>query len=89
MNLQSIFNQILLGEKVEVLLADKKEFDSLRTMLIRKFKKAAEGMESIGDYNPYKGMFVSASWNKETNVATFCQAEVSSKKRKSYTTIDV
>lgn len=89
MNLQSVFNQLLLGQRVELVMADKKEYDSLRIVLIKKFKKANDGMESIGDYNPYKGMYVSASWNGTTNTATFSIEPTENKRRKSYTVINL
>lgn len=82
--LQDVFNHLLLGKEIKLIFNSKQEYDSLRTSLIRKLRKASEGMESIGDFNPYREQFVKSSYSAETGEAVFQLAHKEQKARKSY-----
>lgn len=69
--LQQIFNAILLGETQKVLFFDKKEYDSTRTSLLRKFREYLSLLEKLGSDNPYEGQFLRCSWNGELGEGTF------------------
>lgn len=82
--LQEVFNHILLRQEVKLNFNSRVEYDSLRTSLIRKLRKASEGMASISDFNPYKDSYIKSSYSAATGEATFILAEKSEKIRKSY-----
>lgn len=69
--LQQIFNDILAGETKKVLFFDKKEYDSTRTSLLRKFREYLALIEKLGSDNPYDGKFLRCSWNSELGEGTF------------------
>jgi hypothetical protein len=70
MDTNSIFNVVTKGSVVTVSLADRKEFDSLRTGLLRRYTRWATDFSNMGD-DSYAEQYVSSVFVPTTGVATF------------------
>lgn len=75
MDLQSIFNTIVGARKtVTLTVADRKEYDSLRVSLLRKYAGYAKLCADAG-IDRYDSLYLKARWHKETSEATFSLIE--------------
>lgn len=63
-DLQKVFNEILEGEKYKLFFANKNQYDTMRTGLLRKYKRYIILVSSISD-NPYEGKFLRSSWDSD------------------------
>ena len=60
--LQSVFNDVLSGETLTVLHNTKAEYESMRSALLRKFRRLKEDMEKLG-YDTYAGKFIQCRYD--------------------------
>jgi len=74
-NLQNVFNKILAEEVVFLSFTTKKDYDSCRVNLLRKFKNHKKLYESLGADNPYQDRFIQCSFDKEFVRGKFQLAE--------------
>lgn len=82
MNLQHIFNRIVGdGESLAIELPDRKAFDSLRVMLVRKFSSYVELCSGVG-MEEYNDKYMACAWDNATRTATFKMADKSEATRK-------
>lgn len=77
---QEVFTQILDGEILSIPFVDKREFDSLRVSLLRRFSNYNKLLDSIGADSLKDKKFLRASWNPEKCSGTFALKDVSDKK---------
>jgi hypothetical protein len=71
MNLNGIFHSIVAeGDTVAVPVADKRQYDNLRTALVRKFSTYRKQCQEIG-LESYDDKFMSCSLDSGTLTATF------------------
>jgi hypothetical protein len=70
MDTNSIFNAITKGKTANVNLADRKEFDSLRTGLLRRYSRWATDFSNMGD-DTYTEQYVSSVFDPKIGLATF------------------
>lgn len=69
-SLQEIFNAVVLEEEQLVVEIDKKSYDSLRVMLVRKFTNYRKQCQSVG-IPSYDDRYVSCSFDADLQQATF------------------
>jgi hypothetical protein len=79
-DVQSIFNHVLEGQGQKVLFADKKEYDSLRVTLVRKYTNYTALLESLGGPNYLENKFFRAAWNGKEVSGTFTLEEKEERK---------
>lgn len=79
--LNDIFSELLCMETITVSDLPPPSYASLRSSLLRKFKKHSTLSASLG-LDDYAGFFLSCEYNADTNTATFKVAENSTRKRK-------
>jgi hypothetical protein len=83
-SLQGIFNLVAAGDTVELAFGSKKEYDSMRVMLLRKFANHKKLLEDLGgDFA--QGKYLACAWNRETLSGSFSICAEQERKRKSYT----
>lgn len=70
-NFDSIFRKLMLREQVVIGLDNRKEFDTLRVSLLRRYRNYAALSESIGGPDPFEGEFLKCEWDKEVKFAKF------------------
>lgn len=70
-NLQFVFNDILSGASKTILFSDKAAYESVRTALLRKFRKYRLLLNDLGGADPFDGRFLRCSWDKEECTGTF------------------
>lgn len=67
----SIFKKLILREAVVLAIDTRKEFDTLRVSLLRRYRKYAELAEYIGAPDPFEDEFLKCEWDKKTKFAKF------------------
>jgi hypothetical protein len=83
-SLQSLFNQIAAGESIFIQFANKKEYDSMRVMLLRKFAGHKKLLEELGgDFA--QGKYLACAWHREASSGSFVVSNDEQRKRKTYT----
>lgn len=70
-SLQNIFNKLLAREKVHALFFSRREYDSARTSIIRKFRTHKESFDKIGIDNPYAGFYIKCEFDAVKVSGTF------------------
>jgi len=84
-SLQSLFNSIVMdGETISVSGLSKKEYDSLRVMLVRKFLAYKTQCQSIG-METYDEKFMKCTYKVSENLAEFRLCNTTDKRGKTYT----
>lgn len=71
LNLQDIYTEILLRKPVEVFGVSRKQYDNLRTSLLRKFRITKQSFAQYGFSSPYYEDYLQCSYNAEKFAATF------------------
>lgn len=81
-NLQSLFNSIVMdGETITVSGLSKKEYESLRVMLVRKFLAYKAQCQSIG-METYDDKFLKCVFRSDSSQATFRLCNTTEHRRK-------
>lgn len=70
-NLQSVFNDVVAGETKSILFRDKRDFESTRTALLRKFRRYKALITDLGGADPFEGKFLRCAWDKEECIGSF------------------
>ena len=82
MNLQQLFNKLVIdNEPVMLPFRDRKEYDSLRVMLVRKYQGFAEQCSAVG-MAQYDSQFIECVWDKDVCEGTFVFKDKADAKRK-------
>ena len=71
LTLQELYNELMFDEPVDVLVSSERDFNNLRTALLRKFRKARAEFVDCGFNWQHKDKFISCQFNKETGTAKF------------------
>lgn len=79
-SLQVVFNRVMEGEEVVVLLASESAFNSARVALLRKFRKMKELYDELGADNPYADKFLKCSLDKQEMKGRFQLASLEARK---------
>ena len=79
--LNDIFSELLCMETITVSDLPPPSYNSLRSSLLRKFKKHSTLSESLG-LQDYDGLYLSCAYNEAAQAATFKLQEVTARKRK-------
>jgi hypothetical protein len=88
LSLQGVFNSILAGSQVKLAFLSKKDYESFRTMLLRKYKKYVELLKEL-EGNLYEGRYVSCSWDGLTKQGTFQLSNTSDKIARRYVAVQL
>lgn len=82
MNLQQLFNKIVLESDAVIMpFADRKDYESLRVMLVRKYQGFAEQCSAVG-MTQYDEKFIECTWDKDVCEGTFVFKDKADAKRK-------
>lgn len=79
-DLQNVFNMILDGEVVSLLFATKKQYDSCRVNLLRKFKNHKKIFDDLGADSPYADKYIQCTFDKDAVRGRFQLAEETQRK---------
>lgn len=74
-SLQQIFNNVLLGQTQTVAFYSQKEYDSMRSALLRKWRDYLGLLNQLGAPNSFEGKYLKCSWKSEGAIGTFQLAE--------------
>lgn len=69
--LAGVYDQLLLREPVVLQEISEREFNNLRTSLLRKFRKSKEEFDACGLPWPYDGEFIECRFLKVQSTAEF------------------
>lgn len=69
--LQDVYDRVLLRETVVLEPVAEKDFNNLRTSLLRKFRKSKEEFQACGLPWPYSGEFIECRYKRDTFTAEF------------------
>lgn len=69
--LAGVYDQLLLREPVVLQEISEREFNNLRTSLLRKFRKSKEEFDACGLPWPYDGEFIECRFLKAQSTAEF------------------
>lgn len=69
--LQDVYDRVLLREVVVLEPISEREYDNLRTSLLRKFRKSKQEFDSCGLPWPYSGEFLECRLKRDTFTAEF------------------
>lgn len=83
--LTDIYNQLQLREPVVLQDITERDYNNLRTSLLRKFRKSKEEFESCGLPWPYDGEFIACRFQKAQSLAEFKLSPLDSRRTRSRT----
>ena len=83
--LAGVYDQLLLREPVVLQEISEREFNNLRTSLLRKFRKSKEEFDACGLPWPYDGEFIECRYQKVQSTAEFKLSPLDSRRTRSRT----
>ena len=91
-DIQQLFNEVVAGQTKKLLLADQRDYEALRSSMLRKFRKYKEMLQDLGAPYAYEDKFLRCSFNKDEVSGTFSLADVSTRtnnRAKVYQVVDL
>ncbi len=83
--LAGVYDQLLLREPVILQDISERDYNNLRTSLLRKFRKSKQEFESCGLPWPYDGEFIECRFQKAQSTAEFKLSPLDSRRTRSRT----
>lgn len=83
MNLSNLYDQLILRKAV-MMIMEFRDYNNLRTSLVRKHKQTIESFEKIGIPCPQASLYVASSFDRSTQRVTFELKETAKKSTGKY-----